>query len=492
MVEHFSGFQIDQAKTEFLGTTAEAVNHPCAVQLEIGRGAGVVIGDVAPQHTVNQYRQLAGGGGDGRGRAQSVGQATIIGPQSSGAAGEAYGGAAQDRRRAIGRGLGPGTEHPLAGDLVVGGQRQPSGEVLFSAPATPVRTNLRNQLPYPIGSDAVDLAEIGAAGNARHGRAQLHAWFVLAGLGPGFGRRQRLCGRLAGLRQIGQLGLNGLVAVGDLSQIELEALKVLAQRKQVFATVIAGQGGAYLLLIGFAITVAMRRQLVRVAYPGQDVPHDRQAGDAGDVAEHILQLQVHLGQGLLHAINAGGGGFHQGLAVAHIAAQCYDLASRTKTRMEQTDAMEFLQPLAVLDVGLAPAHVMHLVGVDQHHLQPAFREYFVERDPVDPGRLHRHRLDAALHQPIGQLMKAAGESAELTHRLGITVGSYRREVAGGATVDAGCVGLNTLEQWGDQAGRLVMPPWRVSGSRLLFMRASPIVKLLEVSGHRSAMEQTLS
>src|SRR5690349_19358620 len=89
----------------------------------------------------------------------------------------------------------------------------------------------------------------------------------LLGSGPGFGRRQRLCGRLAGLRQLAQLGLNGLVAVGDLPQIELEPLKVLAQREQVFGPVVAGQSGDYLLLAGFAITVAMRRQLVRVAYP---------------------------------------------------------------------------------------------------------------------------------------------------------------------------------------------------------------------------------
>jgi hypothetical protein len=146
-------------------------------------------------------------------------------------------------------------------------------------------------LQRPIGSDAVDLAEIGAAGNSMQGRTQLHARFVLAGLGPGFGRRQRLCGRLASLRQIGQLGLNGSVAVGDLPQIELEPLKILAQRKQVFGAVVAGQGGDYLLLAGFAITVAMRRQLIRVAYPGQDVAHDRQAGYSGDVAEHILKLR---------------------------------------------------------------------------------------------------------------------------------------------------------------------------------------------------------
>jgi len=46
--------------------------------------------------------------------------------------------------------------------------------------------------------------------------------------------------------------------------------------------------------------------------------------------------------------------------------------------MEQTHTMEFLQSSAVFDVALAPAHVVHVVGIDQHHLQPTLLEYFVE------------------------------------------------------------------------------------------------------------------
>jgi hypothetical protein len=63
MVEHFSGFQIDQAETEFLGATAETVDQARAVKLIVGRGAGVAVGDLAAQDPVNQYRQLTGGGG---------------------------------------------------------------------------------------------------------------------------------------------------------------------------------------------------------------------------------------------------------------------------------------------------------------------------------------------------------------------------------------------------------------------------------------------
>src|SRR6266852_4517247 len=81
--------------------------------------------------------------------------------------------------------------------------------------------------------------------------------------------------------------------------------------------------------------------------------------------------------------------------------------------------MEFLQPLAVLDVALASAYVVHVAGVDQHYLNAARLEDLVDRDPVDPGRFERHGLDPALHQPLGQALKVGGEGAEFTHRLWI-------------------------------------------------------------------------
>ena len=83
MVEHFSGFQIDQAETEFLGATAEAVDQARAVKLIVGRGAGVAVGNLAAQDPVNQYGEFTGGGGDGLGLAQPVSQAAIVGAQRS-------------------------------------------------------------------------------------------------------------------------------------------------------------------------------------------------------------------------------------------------------------------------------------------------------------------------------------------------------------------------------------------------------------------------
>ena len=95
----------------------------------------------------------------------------------------------------------------------------------------------------------------------------------------------------------------------------------------------------------------------------------------------------------------------QGLALAHIGAQRHDRGGGTEAGAQQSYAVELLQPLAVHNVALAPAHVVHVAGVDQHHLKAALLEDLVERDPVDPGRFHRHGLDPALRKPVGQLIK---------------------------------------------------------------------------------------
>jgi hypothetical protein len=230
--------------------------------------------------------------------------------------------------------------------------------------------------------------------------------------------------------------LAGLGFSGSYQQVQRYLKPHRAQREQLFGPVVAGQRRGNLRFAGLAAAVAMGGQRTRVAHPGQNVAHNRHTGYSGDVTEHVMQLEIHQGQGLLHAMHAGSRGFNQGLAVAHIAAQRYDRTVWTEAGMEQAHAMQFLQPLAVLDVSLASAHVVHVMGIDQHHLQPALLQHFVEWDPIDPGRLHRHGLDATLHQPVSQVVEVGGGGAEFTDRFGIALRRYGHKVAGGATVDA--------------------------------------------------------
>src|SRR5215472_5033888 len=117
----------------------------------------------------------------------------------------------------------------------------------------------------------------------------------------------------------------------------------------------------------------------------------------------------------------------------------------TEAGPQQSYAVKLPQPLAVQNVALAPAHVVDVAGVDQHYFETALLEDFVERDPVHPGRFHRHGLDSTVGEPIGQPLKVGREGAELAHRFSVAVGRDRHEVAILSAIDPNRIRLDAFE-----------------------------------------------
>lgn len=68
-------------------------------------------------------------------------------------------------------------------------------------------------------------------------------------------------------------------------------------------------------------SIAMCREMVWVSLPFHDVPQDPQAVGPRDVADDDVQLQVHLHERLLHAVDGGRRALDQRLAVTQVAAQ---------------------------------------------------------------------------------------------------------------------------------------------------------------------------
>jgi hypothetical protein len=58
------------------------------------------------------------------------------------------------------------------------------------------------------------------------------------------------------------------------------------------------------------------RQRMRVALTRQDSLQDRDPGHAGDIADHVVELQVHLIQSLLHVLHVTGRHLHQTVPMA--------------------------------------------------------------------------------------------------------------------------------------------------------------------------------
>ncbi|MCY1383433.1 hypothetical protein D9M69_715580 [compost metagenome] len=104
--------------------------------------------------------------------------------------------------------------------------------------------------------------------------------------------------------------------------------------------------------------------------------------------------------------------------------------------------MQALDPLRIVDVGLAPGHRAGIAGIGQDDLQPATLQNLVDRNPIHPGRLHRHRGDSEANQPGRHLFQVSRESLEGPHRFLGEVDRHRDHMEARTDIDAGCTIMN--------------------------------------------------
>ena len=108
--------------------------------------------------------------------------------------------------------------------------------------------------------------------------------------------------------------------------------------------------------------------------------------------------------------------------------------------------MQFLEPLAVDDIGFPTRDVFHVTRVDEDHVEaPRFQD-LVEGNPVDPGGFHRHGGDAARGEPVGQAMEIRRERGERAHRGRVPVRGHGDIMHGGAAIDARGIGIQALQE----------------------------------------------
>jgi len=113
---------------------------------------------------------------------------------------------------------------------------------------------------------------------------------------------------------------------------------------------------------------------------------------------------------------------HQRIAMTQDRAHGADLVGGPKAAAQQADAVEVLQPLAILHVGLAPGQIFAMARVDQADFEPGGLEDLKERYPIHARGLHRHGGDATVLQPVAQGVEVFGERGEGADRFGITAG----------------------------------------------------------------------
>src|SRR5262245_26244850 len=127
----------------------------------------------------------------------------------------------------------------------------------------------------------------------------------------------------------------------------------------------------------------MLGQDLGITLPGEDGVEDGESRDPHDVADDMMELKVHLVERVLEALSVSGGDVNEACAVTQERTQDADLSGWPKRAAQQADGVQVLEPLTVLNVGLAAWDVLHVPSVDKTHFDASGLEDLKQGNPVD-------------------------------------------------------------------------------------------------------------
>ena len=216
----------------------------------------------------------------------------------------------------------------------------------------------------------------------------------------------------------------------------------LLEAKQMLGAPIALQGALDGGVVSLDAAVAKFGQGGAITLAGDDGAQDGLSGVAHDVADDVVQLHVHLGEDLLHALDMATLVGQQHVAVAPEGAQSADLLIGSEGAAQQAKAHELLKPLAIEHIAFAPWQVLDVAGIDQVDLEAARLQDLIDGDPVHAGGLHHHGLDPAALEPVGHAVDGVSEAVEVAHALIIAISGHAGELAGGADINGRAIGID--------------------------------------------------
>ena len=157
---------------------------------------------------------------------------------------------------------------------------------------------------------------------------------------------------------------DSFITFHDFELIVVVKLQRCLQREEMFLAVIAFQGLGNLLGAALDLRMLELGQLDAVAFAGKDRAQDTHARQTGDITDDPVDLNIHLCEGLLHALHQAVAVLAQSVSQPKVTAYHAHLSLGTKGASEHPEGVELLQPLTVFDVGLAARNVLDMFGID--------------------------------------------------------------------------------------------------------------------------------
>ena len=140
---------------------------------------------------------------------------------------------------------------------------------------------------------------------------------------------------MAAVLALPEILLKLFVACGHLLLAKLVTLLLLFQYEQQILLPVALQIPCDLVLARLYARIPQLSQLTRIAFASQNGRDDGLSGDPADIAQHVRQLDIHLRQGLLHALDVPPCRLHQIVALTPVRAHRADLLGRPERIAQQ-------------------------------------------------------------------------------------------------------------------------------------------------------------
>src|SRR5438093_9425014 len=188
--------------------------------------------------------------------------------------------------------------------------------------------------------------------------------------------------------------LDFLLAVGDVLLGKVIEGQRLGEREKMFRPVIALERFGNGLWTGCDAVVPILREGMGVALASDDRAEKTHARHAGHITHHVMQVKIHLIQGLLHMLNMLDYHPEQMVAMAEATPELTNVLGRTKRWRKPPITLELLQPSTIKALGFwASRDIFDVAGVAQGHLKAAGLKNLQPRNPVDARRFHHDRRD---------------------------------------------------------------------------------------------------